>query len=236
MIALISEFSLINASIFDSKGRKINELYSTNLVEGLNYIIWGLDETSESLIQERTEKKLRGIPVLPDIYKILIEHNNKKDSIAIKIIEDPRFNISNEVDEEMYFFKKSSKKIVKQINAVFKKINNISDSLKVIQLTMDNKYIKNFIDLKTAFDQLKENGKETPKNRQVGAWKSNLRTPYSMVSRIEKIGMAGVNKPSKQQWERLNETKKVVDRYQKEVDSFIKKKWSIFLKKLNSNQ
>ena len=231
----IDSLDKVKASIFDSKGKKINELYSSNLVEGLNYIIWGLDETSESLIQGRTEKKLRGIPVLPDIYKILIEHNNKKDSIAIKIIEDPRFNISNEVDEEMYFFKKSSKKIVKQINAVFKKINNISDSLKVIQLTMDNKYIKNFIDLKTALNQLRENGKETPKNRQVGAWKSNLRTPYSMVSRIEKIGVAGVNKPSKQHWERLNETKKVVDRYQKEVDDFIKK-CEIFFEKLNSIQ
>ena len=100
---------------------------------------------------------------------------------------------------------------------------------------MDNKYIKNFIDLKTALNQLRENGKETPKNRQVGAWKSNLRTPYSMVSRIEKIGVAGVNKPSKQHWERLNETKKVVDRYQKEVDDFIKK-WEIFFEKLNSIQ
>ena len=56
-----------------------------------------------------------------------------------------------------------------------------------------------------------------------------------MVSRIEKIGVAGVNKPSKQQWERLNETKKVVDRYQKEVEDFIKK-WEIFFEKLNSIQ
>ena len=32
-----------------------------------------------------------------------------------------------------------------------------------------------------------------------------------MVSRIEKIGVAGVNKPSKQHWERLNETKTIKD-------------------------
>ena len=99
---------------------------------------------------------------------------------------------------------------------------------------IDYKNKKSFIDIKITLNKLKEAGKETPKNRQVGAWKSNKITPYSLVSNIEKVSIAGIKKPSKQHWERLNEVMKIVKKYQKEVDIFVATKWKIFLKKINN--
>ena len=224
----------VKGSIYDSKENKINEIYSGYLVEGLNYITWRLDEASESLNQRKGNNKSRGIAVLPGMYKIVLEYKSQKDSVVIKIKQDPRFDISDEIEKQRYLFKKSSKKIVKQLNDVFRKIDKVSDSLNVMEEKIDYKNKKSFMDIKITLNKLKEAGKETPKNRQVGAWKSNKITPYSLVSNIEKISIAGIKKPSKQHWERLNEVMKIVKKYQKEVDIFVATKWKIFLKKINN--
>jgi len=224
----------VKGSIYDSKEKKINEINSSDIIEGLNYITWRLDEASESLNHREGINKSRGIAVLPGLYKIVLEYKNQKDSVMIKINQDPRFDISTEIEKEIYLFKKSSKKIVKQLNDVFRKMDKISDSLDNMEEIIDRKNKNSFSDIKTAINQLKEVGKETPKNRQVGAWKSNQITPYSLVSNIEKLSIAGIKKPSKQHWQRLNEALKIVEGYEKEVDSFVESKWKKFLKKIKN--
>ena len=128
-----------SAVLYAARKCKINEIYSGYLVEGLNYITWRLDEASESLNQRKGNNKSRGIAVLPGMYKIVLEYKSQKDSVVIKIKQDPRFDISDEIEKQRYLFKKSSKKIVKQLNDVFRKIDKVSDSLNVMEEKIDYK-------------------------------------------------------------------------------------------------
>ena len=80
---------------------------------------------------------------------------------------------------------------------------------------------------------LKLAGKDTPGDRQVGAWQSIRITPVSAISEAEKVAMARLDIPSKQDWKRVSDAASLIDAYRIQINQFENSKWKKLKKEYN---
>jgi hypothetical protein len=78
--------------------------------------------------------------------------------------------------------------------------------------------------------QLKLAGKDSPGDRQVGAWQSTRITPVSAVNEAEKVSMSRLDNPSEQDWKRVSDAAALIDAYRIQLKEFEDTRWSIFKK------
>jgi hypothetical protein len=84
--------------------------------------------------------------------------------------------------------------------------------------------------------QLKLAGKDSPGDRQVGAWQSVRITPTSAVNEAEKVAMARIDIPSEQDWKRISNAAALIDNYKIQLSAFEDSSWKKFIKlNLKSN-
>lgn len=82
--------------------------------------------------------------------------------------------------------------------------------------------------------QLKLVGKDSPGDRQVGAWQSVRITPSSAINEAEKVAMARVDVPSEQDWKRVSDAAALIDSYRIQLSQFEVSSWknlSSYIKK-----
>jgi photosystem II stability/assembly factor-like uncharacterized protein len=221
--------------IKNSKGDTVQKLIGQELLQGLNYVNWKLDEEREYLSGTYDPLESRGIPVLPGVYTVIIKYKGVESSNTIKVIPDPRFNIKEEVDKELYRYYKAVNVEVTKLKSLLNLVSSWENELKKLQqkyakLPRENKSLKNVNGLMDLVKQLKLAGKDSPGDRQVGAWQSTRITPVSAVNEIEKVAMARLDNPSEQDWKRVSDATALIDAYRIQLKEFEDTRWSIFKK------
>jgi len=225
----------IKAQIYNSQNELINTVTYEPKVQGLDYMIWKLDETSSNLPGAWINDESRGTPVLPGEYKIVLKYGDLTDETSVKVISDPRFELDESVDQALYQYKKSIDQQVEKLSVLLNEIDDKIAQLDTLkkQYVSDSKKSKKIDQFKTTLKELKAKGKTPRPDRQVGAWQTLTTSPYSKVNDVLQIAMARMNVPSAQETQLLEEATQLVAIFEKEVNAFNKTKWNSFMNKLN---
>jgi photosystem II stability/assembly factor-like uncharacterized protein len=225
----------VKAEVYDPQNRLINTIETGDVQKGLNYMVWKLDENSNSLPGAWSDDFSRDIPVLPGEYTIVLHYNAYKDTTRVKVIPDPRFDISSNVDKELYDFRKEidvqvailvkhlkyidQKKVL--VDSFIKKQNNAQvktgDPLFIVVKNMEQQLI-----------QLRSKGQTPKPERQVGAWQSFETSPFSKIQEALNIAAAQTKVPSSQHQEVLRQAALLIDDFSNAVNSFMQTEWLSF--------
>jgi hypothetical protein len=225
----------VKGFILNSKGDTIQQLTAQVLMQGLNYMHWKLDENRTYLSGNYDPNESRGIPVLPGTYTAVIMYKGIQSSTSIKVISDPRFKMNEEVDRELYRYNKALDLEVGRLKSLFNLINSWEQALKNIheRLTKQNnneKALKTVNQMMDMVKQLKLAGKDSPGDRQVGAWQSVKVTATSAINEAEKVAMARIEIPSEQDWKRISDAAALIDNYKLQINHFEDTSWKKFIK------
>ena len=229
----------ITVNIRNPKGELINTVTATDLKKGLNYVVWKLDERKAYLQGSWINEETRGIPVLPGDYTLEILYQDETAASTIKVVPDPRFDLEKDVDKQLYLYQKS---INQQVTRLAHLMNTLDDwekktNERIEQLQKENstskKHIRKASAFKTKIQTYKLSVRDRPLDRQLGAWQSKKTTPYSATKQALKAAKSRVKMPSKQDWQRIERSKNLIDALKKELDQFENNEWQVFM---NMNQ
>ena len=218
------------------KGDTIQKIIKENLIQGLNYIQWKLDEDKVFLSGNYDPLESRGIPVLPETYTATIKYKGIESSTFIKVISDPRFTMKEEVDQELYRYNKAINVEVEKLKSLLNLVSSWENELKKIKESFskqakEDKSLKSVNLMIDAVKQLKLAGIDSPVDRQVGAWQSTRITPVSAINEAEKVAMARLDVPSVQDWKRVSDAATLIDAYQAQIKQFEVSRWRKFIKR-----
>jgi hypothetical protein len=225
----------VEGFIKNSKGDTIRKLTGKNLIQGLNYINWKLDEDRVYLSESNDSNESRGIPVYPGNYTAIFKYKGVQTITTIKVISDPRFKMKEEVDQELYRFHKALNSEVGKLKSLFNLVTSWENELKKIHEKLakkpkENSSLKNVNAMIDSVKLLKLAGKDSPGDRQVGAWQSTRTTPASAINEAEKVAMARLEVPSKQDWKRISDAAALINFYHLRLSKFQNSKWEKFIK------
>jgi hypothetical protein len=227
--------SKVIARIYNAQNEQINTVEISQLTQGLNYISWKLDE---QIGHKKANTSSREIPVLPGVYKIVLEFNGKKDSTEVNVIPDPRFDIPTEVDEQLYNYQKSVYSEKTRLDAAFEKLDSRTALLNKMEkyyanlnATNNAAFLTTISVLKNEIKTVREQGKPTAGNRQVGAWQTLAVSPHSKIQAAEMTAMSRHIEPSEQDWNKITEAKQLIDTFSTCVGAFIANSWKRFEEK-----
>ncbi len=222
----VAENDSIVAIIKNNDNKEIQRLVQKKLKNGLNYIVWKLDEKRVSLDGAWVDEESRGIPVLPGEYPVEFQYKSERFQSSVKVIADPRFNIITTVDESLYKYQTRVRAQVKRMNALLNTLQNYKGKLNEKESDFNNK--AKFL---AALEVLTLKGRDRPKNRQVGAWQSKKITPYSVLKNAVKFSKSRLNNPSKQDIALVEQAKALIDEFELEVKKF-QSKWQTEIQEL----
>lgn len=231
----------VEASIYNASGALIKELKSSNdLVEGLNYMIWQLDEQSLSARGQR-----KGIAVLPGDYKVILSHGEHSDETMVKVIEDPRFDLDPSIDKGLYQFRKDVDVEMACLNQMLSDIGNKQSTVQKIKGQLSNLILTNKEQLTKALDdisvqliELRAKGQTPRPDRQVGAWQSFEVSPFSKLMEARRISAARTTAISAQNKAVLKDASEFINQFKNEFEAFINSEWKVFekmVKEINVN-
>jgi len=229
----------ITVNIRNPKGELINTVSATDLKKGLNYVVWKLDEKKAYLQGSWINEETRGIPVLPGDYTLEILYQDETAASTIKVVPDPRFDLEKDVDKQLYLYQKS---INHQVTRLAHLMNTLDDwekktNERIEQLEKENstnkKHIRKASAFKTKIQTYKLSVRDRPLDRQLGAWQSKKTTPYSATKQALKAAKSRVTIPTKQDWQRIERAKNLIDALKKELNQFENNEWHVFM---NMNQ
>ncbi len=227
--------TLVKADIFDAQNNKINSVQTKDLEEGLNYLIWKLDEKSSSLPGSWSDDFSRDIPVLPGEYSIVLQYGSLTDTTKVKVIADPRFEVDPKVDRELYAYQKAAdtqvamlSKKLKTIDEKIKQVEKLSKQLDGTSNKVNKSLDKKINAMKQALKNLRAKGQTPRPERQVGAWQSFETSPYSKIREVLSIAAAQTHVPSQQHQEILKQAGMLISDFSTEVDRFMQKEWPSF--------
>ena len=220
----VSEMDSIYSIIKNDENQPIQRLVKNNLVEGLNYLVWKLDEKMVTLPGSWINQESRGIPVLPGMYTAELKYKNETIRSEIKVIQDPRFELDIDVDESLFYYQKRAVEQVKRLSNI---LNELDRFIKIIEASSFSEKRKKQLLIEIRKIQLK--AREQLENRQLGAWKSNKITAYSVLNNTIKVSRARLRKPSTQDESLLSMAKELIDEIEEDIIDFKSKK----IKELN---
>jgi hypothetical protein len=82
--------------------------------------------------------------------------------------------------------------------------------------------------MKEEIKTIREKGRPTAGNRQVGAWQTLAVSPHSNIQAAEMTAMSRHVEPSKQDWSKITEVKQIINTFSTHVDAFIANSWRGF--------
>jgi hypothetical protein len=220
------------ARIYNAQNEQINTVEISELTQGLNYISWKLDE---QIGHKKANTSSREIPVLSGVYKIVLEFNGKKDSTEVNVIPNPRFDIPTEVDEQLYNYQKSVYSEKARLDAAFEKLDSRTALLDKMEKyytdlspATDKEFLNTISAMKEEIKTIREKGRPTAGNRQVGAWQTLAVNPHSNIQAAEMTAMSRHVEPSEQDWNKITEAKQIINTFSTHVDAFIANSWKGF--------
>ncbi|MCJ7466414.1 MAG: hypothetical protein MUO53_06935, partial [Maribacter sp.] len=233
----------VSASIFQNETTLIKRIEKKKLVKGLNYIPWKLDEQSATLPSGSSEEDLRGIPVLPGKYKIVLGLGSVKDSSTVTVINDPRFDLAPQIDVKLHDFQRDVDiqvaklaELLIGIDTKKDRVNALEKQLKNLDYKPDDLLRLSTMDMLDALDTLRAKGQAVRPKRQLGAWQSFEVTPYSKIQEVLMMSAARTTIPSASDLGQLEMAKNLIDEFAATVDDFLKHLWAPFEEKINNSK
>lgn len=229
----------VEAKVYNEKGLLINTLSTKPTEQGLNYLIWKLDEQSSSLPGAWITEESRGIPVLPGEYKVVLQSEEWKDSTVVRVIPDPRFDLAPEIDQQLYAYQKEVDQQVALLSSLLKKMDqkeeallSLEKQLKESEISSKEPLLASIKKIKAQIKNLRATGQTPRPQRQVGAWQSSEITPYSKVRDAQQIAMSRVRPISKQEQNLLDEAAQLVQAFKDRADLFWENDWKAFVQQI----
>jgi len=227
--------------VFNKKNELIQTITSTQIDSGLNYISWRLDEKIAKLPGGWDDPEAKGILVLPGEYKIVLNYLEKKDSTWVKVIPDPRFEYSREVEEGHHAILKRLDKTTEKLSLALTRLKESSDVVEKIILQLKDNTTKAGDDLlnnsetiKSELNKLNEWAVGSRPAKQVGAWSSFQVTALSKVSEAHQALRARLSKPSVQDVQRVEVAEHLTNEFVDKVNAFFSKEWSNYRSEVES--
>ncbi len=120
-------------TIYDQKDTLIRTLnIKTPKEKGLHRMYWNLDEKgvfSPSRKTVNTKKEPAGIKVIPGTYKLVLQHNNVKDSTNVEVVFDPRLNIAQNILKTQHDLLKS---LEEKKDLAYRSVERLKESKKTV--------------------------------------------------------------------------------------------------------
>jgi photosystem II stability/assembly factor-like uncharacterized protein len=225
----------VSAMVYDTQKNLVNSIATKEVVNGLNYMIWKLDEASASLPGAWKDDFSRDIPVQPGDYTIVLHYGSHTDTTKVSVIPDPRFELKPEVDEALYAYRKEADaqvtilgKLLKAIEIKRKNVQKLTEQLEKYRGTSKETLNSNIKSVKVALDALSAKGRPPKPDRQLGAWQSFETTPFSKIQEVLSIAAAQTTVPSQQHEQTLEMATSLISDFSKEVRDFIRTDWIPF--------
>jgi photosystem II stability/assembly factor-like uncharacterized protein len=227
------EKNQVTALVFNEKNEAIQTIASTKIDSGLNYISWRLDEKTTRLQGGWDDPEAKGILALMGRYKIVVSYLGKKDSTYVRVIPDPRFEYSQEVEEAHHAILKRLDKTTERLSFALTKLresNEVVDKillqLKDVKTPEGEKVRKRSDAIKESLKRLTESATGSRPAKQVGAWSSFQVTAQSKIGEAQQALRARLSKPSVQDVQRVAVAEQLTEEFIKQVDIFFSKEWN----------
>lgn len=233
----------VTGTVYNSRNVAIQSISSDTIEAGLNYIAWKLDESKARLSGAYVSENSKGIPVVPGDYKVVLTYGDKKDSVLLKVIPDPRFDYSSEVDAAHYAILKrldeASEKfatVLIRINESAEVVDRIINQLKLSESGQTELLTKASIAMKEKLKGLIDMARGTRPTKQVGAWSSFEVTPQSKLAEAQQALRARLYTPSAQDMERVTVAEKLINEFVKNAESFFSNDWEAYRKQMEQGR
>ena len=225
------------ATVLNRDGQVIQELRSDKpSVAGLNYLEWRLDERMHRLPGSWVNEESRGIPVLPGDYQVTLAYGASKDTVAVEVIQDPRFDFDPEIDQGLYQAQKRLDTIRKRL---VDKLNELDQHKASLQSLVDFLEAGDHAELQTQaealmskIELLKYEAIGTPVNKQVGAWQTFESTPVKKIREAERKFMSSHAMISGQELLLIDQSEQMVETFLTSCEAFYAASWSPFVTKV----
>lgn len=233
---------IVIAEVYNDRNELINTISSKPTAQGLNYLIWNLDEKIAGLSRTRHYLDSRGIPALPGKYKIVIQNEELLDSSFINVLPDPRFDLAPEVDIQLYDYQKKLDDQVALLSNTLLSIDNKMAALTKLESVLGslNKHsnddlFEDIKKIKVQLDLLIASGRGKRPDRQISAYQSSVVTPYSRVGDVQMVAMSSHRSVSDQEWDLLDDARKRIEDFGNIVMEFENKEWKLFVKQVKES-
>lgn len=231
----------VTAQVYDAANGWVQTLPASSVDDGLNYLTWKLDEHETRLPGAYQGEGPKGIPVLPGDYKVVLSYKGKKDSTTVKVIPDPRFDHSNEVDEAHYLI---LKRLDKAAGKLGNALRDVEESGQVVDNVLQQlnagggpgEIKKASLDMKERLGHLLDKARAPRPNKQIGAWSSFEVTPQSKLYEAQNALRARLYKPSRQDIERVEVAEELIDGFVAQARLFFDKEWATYMEKVKAAQ
>jgi len=227
------EKNQVTGHVFNEKNEAIQTITSNKIDSGLNYISWRLDEKIARLPGGSEDPEAKGILALPGTYKIVVSYQGKKDSTYVKVIPDPRFDYSSEVEEAHHAILKRLDKTTGRLSFALTRLKESNEVVDKILLQLKDVKTPDGEELRKESNAIKESLKKLTESatgsrpaKQVGAWSSFQVTAQSKVSEAQQALRARLSKPSVQDIQRVEVAEQLTEQFIKQVDAYFSKEWS----------
>lgn len=218
----------VKAEVYNSAGDLINTIRSSELVKGLNYVTWRLDEQSAS------GSLGRGVAVLPGTYQIVLEHAGVSDTTSVEVIADPRFNLDPAIDQQLYEYRKDVDEQLARLSGLLSALDKKKGSAKKLkgmvtdQVSDKEDLLKSITQIIRKIESLRAQGQTPRPDRQVGAWQSFEVSPFSKLMEARRVAAARTAALSDQNRKLLDDAKTLIDNFEKLTTDFDKSDWKAF--------
>jgi photosystem II stability/assembly factor-like uncharacterized protein len=228
-----NEKNSVTGQVFNERSEMIQTITSTKIDSGLNYISWRFDEKIARLPGGWDDPEEKGILALPGKYKIVLSYEGKRDSTYVKVIPDPRFEYSREVDEAHHAILKRLDKTTGRLSSTLTRLKEGNEVVDKILLQLKEVKIPEGEELRKKSNATKESLKKLTESaigsrpaKQVGAWSSFQVTAQSKVAEAQHALRARLSKPSAQDIERVEVAEQLTEEFIKQVDAYFSKEWN----------
>jgi len=225
----------VTGQVFNSANELIQTITSTKVDSGLNYISWKLDERIAKLPGGWVDPESKGILALPGTYKVVLKYQGMKDSTYVKVIPDPRFDFSLEVEEAHHAILKRLDKSTEKLSSALAQLNESNEvvdkilfQLKDVKTQEGDMLCKNSSAMKESIKKLTESATGTKPTKQVGAWTSFEVTAQSKILEAQQALRARLYKPSLQDLQRVEIAEKLTNDFALGVEAFISSDWRTY--------
>ncbi|MEM1120586.1 MAG: hypothetical protein AAGJ18_09055 [Bacteroidota bacterium] len=229
----------VTATIYNAKNELINTVTAAPTEQGLNYLTWKLDEQASNLPGAWIHEESRGIPVLPGVYKVVLNTKGAKDSTSVKVLADPRFDLAPTVDAQLYTYQKAVDQQVTKLAHLLQAIDaqkagllKLKKQLTDLNTETYDPVLSQLNGMLYQLDTLKAKGQAPRPDRQVGAWQTSAVTPYSTIKAAQKVAMSRIRPISAQEQALLLEATELVQDFEKVTQQFIENDWEAFVQQV----
>lgn len=226
----------VKADIYNEEGTIIQTVQAENVVAGLNYVSWKLDEKMTRLPGAWVDEESRDIPVVPGNFKVVISLGEVSDETTVRVIPDPRFDYNAEVDVAVNLLQKRLDKSTEKLATALAKLQQSGTTVEHVlnqARQAGNQQVTDVSNtMKAKLKELTDVARGKRPDKQVGAWQSFEVTAASRVSDAGQALMGRLHKPSMQDVQLVEQAEKLVDAFVKSVDVFYESDWLNYKKQV----